>query len=94
MPIQVRSDNKPTAQVHGINISPNPASDFLTVSCENFDVHTRFRLIDMVGRVWLDMPVTQNVETIELKGCVPGIYFAQILNGERLIATPKVIITR
>ncbi len=94
MPVHERSDNKSNAQDYGFKLSPNPASDYLTVSCEYLDVNTHFRLVDVLGKIRLDVPLTQNTETIDLKGYAPGIYFTQILNGDRVIATRKVIFTR
>ena len=94
MPIQARSGNKPSAQALGINISPNPASDYLNVSCEYLAPNTRFRLIDVVGKIYLDLPITENIEAVDVRACPPGVYFAQVSNEGRLIATLKVIITR
>jgi hypothetical protein len=94
MPMHERSEKKPNIQEYGVKISPNPASDYLSIQCENLSTHTCFRLVDMLGKCWIERPLTQITETIDLKGCPAGIYFAQILNEGGQISSPKLIIAR
>ncbi len=79
-------------QVQGIEVFPNPASDFFTVHCpEGATITVR----DVFGRIkTINDKVVDGKATISTEGFASGIYFVEIhdLNGRRNVS--KVAINR
>jgi hypothetical protein len=66
-----------------IKIFPNPASSILNISIENIMVSGgSVELLDIFGRAVIAKSLRSDLETIDITGLKPGIYFARInLNG-------------
>ena len=72
-----------------LNIYPNPASQTISIDCEN-KIEDKLMIIDMTGRVLLSLSGNQNNHlTLDVSPLNPGMYILQIGNiTGRLVICP------
>ena len=78
-----------SANHNTLNISPNPASDRITIECTA--PHGFLSLSDLSGRILLREQVTQNKTTLNISTLPRGVYVVQWTN-DHTIAMGKVVI--
>jgi hypothetical protein len=80
---------------NGITIHPNPATEHLTVECDNAaSPITSIAIYNITGKVvyskQIDQPVSSSTYTINLSSFGEGIYFINISN-DKYSVTEKVV---
>ncbi len=88
-------------EAKGINLSvsvyPNPATDFLTLKVENFELSTLgFQLYDISGKLIKSKGIESNETSIIMSNLVPATYFLKIIQtlnstSQQEVKTFKVI---
>ena len=78
-PIDITSVSEPNTA--SLKVSPNPVSDYLTVTLEKDYDKACFELFDMQGKKVLSENVT-NQGTVSLQGFSAGIYYYVIIAGQ------------
>ncbi|RYZ45923.1 MAG: T9SS type A sorting domain-containing protein [Sphingobacteriales bacterium] len=71
----------------GLTISPNPATDLITVAA---GAAFKLQLIDQTGRLVLTAPKQSVSSTISLNSLVPGLYYLRIEHEGGLLVKPVV----
>ncbi len=79
-----------------INLSvaayPNPTTDYLTLSIEEFDIsNLSYQLYDMQGKVLQSQKITSNKTNIAMSNLVPAIYFIKLIQADKPVKTFKII---
>ncbi len=91
IPVSVQT---PTSFELDLSISPNPASDIVSISIAEIPKDgLKFHLTDMFGRMIVKGDVTQNVSEINISEIPAGSYFVSLINPFG-IKTKKLIIIR
>ncbi len=91
IPVSVQT---PTSFELDVNISPNPASDIVSISINEIPKDgLRFHLTDMFGRMIVKGDITQNVTQLSISEIPPGSYFVSLIHPHG-IKTKKLIIIR
>ena len=80
----------------GINLFieayPNPASDYLTLRIDEYDIsNLSFQLFDINGRLLQNDKITNRVTRIIMSNLVPATYFVKIIQSNIEIKTFKII---
>jgi hypothetical protein len=80
----------------GINLSirayPNPSTDNLTLSIDEFDISgLSYQLYDMQGRLLQSGKIIGNRTSIIMNNLVPSTYFVKVLQNYKVVITHKVI---
>jgi hypothetical protein len=80
----------------GINLSirayPNPSTDNLTLSIDEFDISDlSYQLYDMRGRLLQSGKIIGNRTSIIMNNLVPSTYFVKVLQNYKVVITYKVI---
>jgi len=71
-----------------INICPNPAKSFFTISCPLTANRQTLKLFDITGKLIKEVKITRQEMTIPLNGIRPGIYFVEVGSiTEKLVIT-------
>lgn len=71
---------------------PNPITDYLKLSVDNFDVSTlSFQLQDMNGKLFEHKKIEDNPMNIIVSNLVSGTYFLTVLQGNKNVKTFKII---
>ena len=73
----------------GLNIFPNPATDFVNISVKSFDNNSTFNIIDMSGRTLLNGKLNCDYSTINIQQLPSGLYFINVIS--QIIQTIKLI---
>ena len=86
-------------EAKGINLSvsayPNPTTDFLTLSVDNFEVSKlSYQLYDMSGRLLETKKIEGNQTSIVMSNLVPATYFLKVTEGNKKVKTFKIIKTQ
>ncbi len=73
-----------------LTLYPNPTSDILNIELDDlFAIETAaIKITDLLGRTVLEIEGSEQINIKEIK---TGIYFLQLYNKEKLIATEKII---
>jgi hypothetical protein len=75
-----------------IMVYPNPATDFLKLKIENYEVkNLRFQLYDIKGSLLQDNKIVDNETSIVMSTYESGIYFLKVTDKTKLIKTFKII---
>jgi len=75
-----------------IVVYPNPASDFLTLKVENYDIESlSYKLFDANGKLLESKKVTGNETIISLANLLPSLYFLKVIDNQKEIKTFKII---
>jgi Secretion system C-terminal sorting domain len=73
-------------------VYPNPASDFIKINIENYEVENlTYRLHDINGILLKTGKVEGNETTIPMNTLLPSIYFLKVFEGNKEIITYKII---
>jgi len=83
-------------EAKGINLSvsayPNPTTDYLTLSIEEFDIsNVSYQLYDMNGKLLQNAKITGNQTSIAMGNLVPANYFVKVIQGNKEVKTFKII---
>ncbi len=79
-----------------INLSvsayPNPTTDYLTLSIEEFDLsNLSYQLYDMQGKVLQNKKITSNKTKIDMAEFVSAIYFVKLIRANQTVKTFKIV---
>jgi len=73
-------------------VYPNPSTSYLQLEIENYDLtKLNYRLFDVAGKLLRSHVVVENTTTIDIEQYVPSTYLLQVVNGENIIQTFKII---
>jgi len=80
----------------GINLSvsayPNPTTDYLTLSIDNFDISKlSYQLYDMNGKLLESKKIEGNQTSIVMSNLEPSAYFVKVTEGNKEVKTFKII---
>ncbi len=83
-------------EAKGINLIvsayPNPATDFLTLSVDNFEVsNLLYQLYDINGKLLENKKLESNQTSIVMGELVPATYFLKVIEGNKEVKTFKII---
>ena len=83
-------------EAKGINLSvsayPNPATDYLTLSIDNFDIsNLSYQLYDMNGKLLQSEKITGNQTSIIMSNLVRANYLVKVIQGNKEVKTFKII---
>jgi hypothetical protein len=83
-------------EAKSINLSvmayPNPTTDYLTLSIEEFDMaNLSYLLYDNNGKLLQSEKITGNPTSIVMSNLVPATYFVKVTEGNKEVKTFKVI---
>ena len=83
-----------TAENASLIAYPNPASDFLTLSLQNTDLsaNAKVQIINAMGAVVKEMPMTSDNMRISVKDMPAGVYACRIADGQKVVATKKIVV--
>jgi Secretion system C-terminal sorting domain len=86
-------------EAKSINLSvlayPNPTSDFLTLSIDEFDnSNLKYQLYDMNGKLLQSEKITDNLISIVMSNFVPGSYIVKVVHENKEVKTFKIIKNR
>ncbi len=84
------------AEAKGINISvsayPNPTTDFLTLSINEFDIsNLAYQLFNINGKLLQNEKITGNHTSIVMSNLVPASYFVKVIQGNKEVKIFKII---
>jgi len=75
-----------------IMVYPNPATDFIRLKIENYEVQNlRYQLYDNSGSLLQDNKVEGSETSLVMNNLVPAIYFLKVIQGNKEIKTFKII---
>jgi hypothetical protein len=76
----------------GLNVYPNPTTDYLTLNVEHYlDDNLTYTLYDLNGKVLASNHVSGNLTTIEMSNYDPATYFIKIEQNSTQVKTFKII---
>ena len=80
----------------GINLSftayPNPTSDYLTLSIDEFEIsNLSYQLYDMQGKLLKSEKIKGNQTSIAMSNLLPAIYFVKVIQGNKEVKTFKIV---
>ncbi|HEY4786893.1 MAG TPA: T9SS type A sorting domain-containing protein [Bacteroidales bacterium] len=83
-------------EVTGTNLNctvyPNPVTNFLTLSFENFDMENlSYQLCDINGKLLSREQVVNSKTNIGMEDFATGVYFLKVIRGGKEIKTFKII---
>ena len=74
------------------SVYPNPASDFLTLKVENYDIESlSYKLFDANGKLLESKKVTGYETIISMANLLPNLYFLKVIDNQKEIKTFKII---
>lgn len=75
-----------------IVVYPNPATDFVKLKIENYDVQNlRYQLYDISGSLLQDNKVEGNETSIFMSNYVSATYFLKVTDSNKVVKTFKII---
>lgn len=75
-----RTDDVNETSLSAVSISPNPASDFLNITCENMK---SIEILSLEGKVIKNEVVSGNITQIDISDLNSGVYICRI-NGDKI----------
>lgn len=74
-----------SASHSSIKITPNPTSDFVSISFPNYTTSVRIEMVDALGQVVLNKQISINSKEylLNLEGFSKEIYYLSIINGNK-----------
>ncbi|MES2630151.1 MAG: Omp28-related outer membrane protein [Bacteroidota bacterium] len=94
----VTSVNENSAAAAGLlgNVAPNPAKDMITFSFGNLPNDMTLSIIDVTGKTVYTQPVWTGMTSTSIKvdQLTAGLYFYQLVDGNNVVATKKLTITK
>jgi len=81
---------------NNISIYPNPTNDKLNIAIKNFNSQKiiELKILDVFGKVVYETQLVKNISEIDLNHLPKGIYFAKIIEINKIDGTPSVFITK
>jgi hypothetical protein len=66
-----------------IKITPNPTSDFVSISFPNYTASARIEIADALGKIVVnkEIVINSNEYLLTTEGISEGIYYLSIING-------------
>lgn len=78
-----------------LSVFPNPTSDVLTLSIEEYNNETwQYQLTDMQGKFINTQPITQAATMISMRELASGAYFLHIMEESKKIKSFKIMKTQ
>jgi hypothetical protein len=75
-----------------IMVYPNPATDFIKLKIENYDVQNlRYQLYDINARLLQDNKIVGNETDIVMSNYVSATYFLKVTDNNKVVKTFKII---
>jgi hypothetical protein len=75
-----------------ISVYPNPATDFVRLKIENYEVENlRYQLYDINGSLLQDNKVEGKETSIIMRNHLPATYFLKVTDKNKVIKTFKII---
>ena len=75
-----------------LTVFPNPTTDYLTLSIDDFDIsNLSYQLYDMNGKLLQNAKITGNQTSIVMSNLVPANYFVKVIQGNKEVKTFKII---
>ena len=75
-----------------LTVFPNPTTDYLTLSIDDFDIsNLSYQLYDMNGELLQNAKITGNQTSIVMSNLVPANYFVKVIQGNKKVKTFKII---
>ena len=74
-----------------VKMFPNPATQQVNISITDASAYTKIQLIDAVGRLVEEKPVTTYMNTIERNNLAGGVYFVKLLRKDGQSFVKKVV---
>ena len=75
-----------------IMVYPNPATDFVKLKIENYEVQNlRYQLYDINGSLLQDNKIVGNETNIVISNYVPAVYFLKVSDNNKVIKAFKII---
>jgi len=83
-------------EAKGINLSilayPNPTTDYLTLSIDNFEISKlSYQLYDMSSKLLENKKIEGNQTSIVMSNLLPGTYFVKVTKSNKVVKTFKII---
>ncbi len=66
-----------------VSVVPNPATDFIKITADKFDLKSKAEVIDIAGRVIMDFNITGLPYSLNIGNLKKGIYFLKISSAEQ-----------
>lgn len=89
VPAPVRLLNNNTNDQLTVQISPNPASNFIFIN-SNLEIH-EIKLMDISGKEILSSKGTGNSSELQVEGIVPGMYLLKVAAGDEVQVSTIII---
>ena len=71
---------------------PNPATDFLNLRINNYEISSlTYQIFDINGKLLKSEKITKNVMQINMKTLAPATYFIKVSNNKKAVKTFKII---
>jgi len=75
-----------------IMVYPNPATDFIKLRIENYEVENlSYQLYDINGNLLQNSKIFSDETTISMQSLLPATYFLKITDNNRVVKTFKII---
>ncbi|MDB5281177.1 MAG: Esterase/lipase-like protein [Bacteroidota bacterium] len=74
-----------------VTVFPNPAMSQVNVSITNMAAYTTIQLVDGLGRLVQEKPVTTYINTIERNNIAGGVYFVRLVKKDGQTVVKKVV---
>lgn len=75
-----------------VSAYPNPTTDYLTLSIDNFEVsNLSYQLYNINGNLLENKKLESNQTRIVMSNLVPATYFLKVTNGQKEVKTFKII---
>lgn len=75
-----------------LTVFPNPTTDYLTLSIDDFEIsNLSYQLYDMNGKLLQNEKITGNQTSIVMSNLVPANYFLRVIHGNKEVKTFKII---
>jgi hypothetical protein len=75
-----------------IMVYPNPATDFIMLKIENYEVQNlRYQLFDINARLLQDNKIVGNETSIAMTNYMSATYFLKVTDNNKVIKTFKII---
>ena len=82
--------NNVSAAIYGINVYPNPVTDFLIIENNTSETLT-LNIFDVTGKLIVNTSINKIKETIDLSQLAKGAYFVEILNTTNRVSKTNII---
>ena len=75
-----------------LTVFPNPTTDYLTLSIDDFEIsNLSYQLYDMNGKLLQNEKITGNQTSIVMSNLFPANYFVKVIQGNKEVKTFKII---